>query len=536
MKIDIVLKLSKSFIQIYFSQNKSEFRLYNYESNPITPLYFFSNKQEFIIGEKAKLRYESNYDDSYKGYFNIIKNTSSEFTFIDNNKYKFKELLVYGLETILNSFLKDILLVDKSLKDLKDEINLIFLCDSDIEEFEIIFLDNLFKNEYKNFSVYRLDILLINFLDLKRKTAAHKNYLTLTGIESNLYINLYDNLISKSPKLSDIGLGLAINPRDKVIAELIFDQIIQRTGSRVKIESEINSLISLAEQYTKSDKREFYVRGAKLSDGSSADVKIKMAFVDHKISFDSDSKDFQLISHFIKSKKVNNADLGIVLFGNISSDNLINKLKSNYNNIYFFQDEFDEVLNYLKSNIVNLKSLNYCENNQVEKNILLNTDNTNKDVRNKNNSSKLNIPTKKESGHKLVSTNSDKKRFSPPPPPPLAVNNKSKALNIKPVVQNKKNASTPPPPPPPPIKRNTTAKVITPIPDKNKSINPAPPQPKKTNSIKSPPPLPNNSSLKSPPPLPNKTNSLKSPPPLPKKTNSLKSPPPLPKKWEILFC
>lgn len=518
MKIDIVLKLSKSFIQIYFSQNKSEFRLYNYESNPITPLYFFSNKQEFIIGEKAKLRYESNYDDSYKGYFNLIKNTTSEFTFIDNNKYKYKELIVYGLETILNSFLREILLVDKSLKDLKDQINLILICDSDIEEFEIIFLDNLIKNEYENYSIYRLDILLINFLDLKRKTAAHKNYLTLTGIESNLYINLYDNIISKSPKLSDIGLGLAINPKDKVIAELIFDQIIQRTGSRVKIESEINSLINLAEQYTKSDKREFYVRGAKLSDGSSADVKIKMAFVDHKISFDSNSKDFQLISHFIKSKKVNNADLGIVLFGNISSDSLINKLKSNYNNIYFFQDEFDEVLSFLKGNIVNLKSLNYCENNQVEKNILLNTDDTNKGVINKNNSSELNIPAKKESGHKLVSTNSDKKSFSPPPPPPLAVNNKSKALNIKPVVQNKKNASTPPPPPPPPIKRNTTAKVITPIPDKNKSIKPPAPLQKKTNSIKSPPPLPN------------KNNSLKSPPPLPKKPNNIKSPPPLPKK------
>ena len=528
MKIDIVLKLSNSFIQIYFSQNKSEFRLYNYESNPITPLYFFSNKQEFLIGEKAKLR-----DDSYKGYFNLIKNTTSEFTFINNNKYKLKELLVYGLETILNSFIKDILLVDKSLKELKDQINLILICDSDIEEFEIIFLDNLFKNKYENYSIYRLDILLINFLDLKRKTAAHKNYLTLTGIESNLYINLYDNLFSKSPKLSDIGLGLAINPRDKVIAELIFDQIIQRTGSRAKIEKEINSLISLAKQYTKLDKREFYIRDAKLSDDSSAVVKIKMAVVDYQLSFDSDSKDFQLISHFIESKKVNDADLGIVLFGNISSDNLINKLKSNYNNIYFFQDEFDEVLNYLKDNIVNLKSLNYCENNQVEKNILLNTDNTNKGVINKNNSSELNIPAKKENGHKLVSTNSEKKSFSPPPPPPpLAVNNKPKALNIKPVVQqNKKNASTPPPPPPPPIKRNTTAKVITPIPDKNKSINPAPPQPKKTNSIKSPPPLPNKTnSLKSPPPLPKKPNSIKSPPPLPKKTNSVKSPPPLPKK------
>jgi hypothetical protein len=82
----IIIYVSRYNLSFYFNQNKGNYKLYEFENESLIPLCFYSEGTEFEIGYSAKHKTQNNYRNSYKDYFNLIKDTTSTFKFFTNKK------------------------------------------------------------------------------------------------------------------------------------------------------------------------------------------------------------------------------------------------------------------------------------------------------------------------------------------------------------------------------------------------------------------------------------------------------------------
>ena len=59
MNCEIVIKISKSNLQVFYSQNKNSYKTFNYEGYENIPFYVFSDGNDFEIGEPAKIKFQN---------------------------------------------------------------------------------------------------------------------------------------------------------------------------------------------------------------------------------------------------------------------------------------------------------------------------------------------------------------------------------------------------------------------------------------------------------------------------------------------
>jgi hypothetical protein len=352
MNVELGLLISRGCIRLFYAQNGVGFKPFEYDGANEVPLYFYSEGLNFEIGESAKSKFLKGSPDGFGDYFELIKNTDKTFSYLDE-KTPFKQLLIKGVERVLDAFLKEILLSPDKSASLKDTLNINLVFSSDVKENEVLFVGELFQDDgYEMIRLLYYDYLLLNYFDLERKIGAYEGYILVGGIDGNLHLEFYASLSDKLPKLSSIGIGLANDPRDKIIAQILFDKAVLRTGaiySKAKGEQEVKRLVETAKKHSSSDKALFYVP-VQLSDGSSCKVRIKMNTVNDILSYQADyTKDFDLVVATEQKTAMQNVDLQVILKKSISSELFKERLRRRYNNVYQSEANELEVYNLFRS-------------------------------------------------------------------------------------------------------------------------------------------------------------------------------------------
>lgn len=509
MNTNVIIYISREELRFFYSQNKNTFKTYLFNDKESIPLYFQSDGNQFNIGSSAKIQKESNYPFTYKGYFDLIKDNSSKFPFLDGEEYPISELLLKGIEYLFRSFHKEILHSDKTISEIKEELSLVVLCDSNVQDNEINFIAELFKkNAYSKFKILRFDYLVLNYLVKYQKISISKSFLLTNSLKGDLCVNFFKNIDDKTPRLSYVGESLAINPKDEIIARILFQQTIDKTGSRVNEEDELPALIELASIYSNSNRPEFRI-DTTLSDGSKARPLIKMRVVEDTLSYSTKTADFNFFDSIVTKTNVPKNDIGIIVFGNTHSENFVDKLRANYNNVFeanklSYEDYFDVILED-EYNVI--QNGDYLQNNskqaeKIEQNATLTSrskvpnippiSNNVEPVTIKSNTKQKpqiipSTPNKEsEEAKKDLNINNISSKAignkSIPPPPPLPGKNKGNQINESAKKVIKKSPIPPIPPilpPPLPVKNkgeqiNATAKKVI-----KKSSIPPPPLPPK---------------------------------------------------------
>jgi hypothetical protein len=354
MNCEIVVNISRSNLRVFYSQNKNSYKSFKYEQSENIPFYVFSDGNEFEVGNSAKIKFQNNYDSSYYNYFNLIKDTKATFIFLDGEDKKMSLLLIYSLEKILQDLFQ-MLLFSENVADVRESLKLNLVFSSDISDVEINFLVNVFNEfGYKNCTLTCSNYLTLNYLDNNRKIGAFKDnksnmgafngYIVIDAIDNDLQIDFFDSLVEKYPKFHEEGVGLASDPKVKIIAKEMFLQTANHSGSLTTEATEIPHLISLAQKYVNTTKVEFRVKVV-LTDGATKNVKVKMSSINKTAShFSKFTKDFDLVKTVVKRSKIGNTDLAFVIKSSVISEMFINNLKSTYNNIYHSNDEFIDIL------------------------------------------------------------------------------------------------------------------------------------------------------------------------------------------------
>ncbi|SRX56214.1 hypothetical protein [Aequorivita sp. CIP111184] len=465
MNFDIAIYISRNNLSFYFSQNKGEYKIYEFENEPVIPLYFYCEESDFKIGHSAKLKFERSFTKTYFDYFKLIKDIDSSFKFYSKEK-KYKDLLLLGIEYLINNFLKEVLMSSNNVADIREKINLNLVFASDIMQNEINFVGDLFiAANYKNLKLIYLNYLLINYLDKYRrigaykdiqgKIGAYKGYLLIDGLDNNLYIDFYNELSSKTPKFNKIGKDLANDPKNRIIAKILFDLAVLKSGSLVNEKNELIRLLPLAKKYSNTTKSEPLIT-VELSDGSIEKVRLKMKKVKEVLSYEANfTKDFDLVKECEQNAKVANLDLLVVFKKTVTSLNFLDKIKSHYNNVYHCNEEIEEIFELFISSpdIISIGDFSTKKDLNRKETSISTASLKSGETSGENQTSKLSdqklkvsepsIIDKKKSDSFVIST---PKR--PPPPPPMKVNG-NKTLET-----NENSKPKPPPPPPPPIRVN----------------------------------------------------------------------------------
>ena len=538
MNCEIIVNISRFNLKIFYSQNKNSYKSFKYEKSESIPFYVFSDDNDFEVGDSAKIKFKNHFPNSYSNYFDLIKDTKSTFPFLDGEEKKISYLLIYSIEIIIKELFKTLLISD-NLSKIRDSIKLNLVFSSDISDVEINFLLNTFKDfGYNNCKCLNSSYLILNYLNIKRKIGAFKDnsskmgsfkgYVVVDAIDNNLYIDFFDSLNKKFPKLHEEGIDLASNPKVKILAKEMFTQTADYTGSQTTEEVEVPHLIPLAQKWATSSKSEFRVK-VTLTDGQQKNVKIKMSAIDEKLSWLSEfTKDFDLVKSLVKKSKLENMDLAFIIKNSVDSQGFIDKFKSTYNNIYHLNNEFIDICDLFISNedVINQGDFG----SKITKPIVIKPISTLESKPSVSSPTPAPQPTLPPSVRPIskpqIKSGSVPKKSPPstppppsvrpipkpqinsgsvkksPPPPPSKPPMVSKAIAIKTKVK------TPPPPPPPPRAIKNAPKDIRDV--KNSPNKPL--QPRRPNVAAKPPmaskPATKKNKGRVPPPPP--------PPPLPK--------------------
>ena len=498
MNCELVINISRFNLQVFYSQNKNSYKTFKYGSSENIPFYVFSDGNDFEIGDSAKIKCQNHLENSFFDYFNLIKDKKSTFPFLDGEEKKMSSLLTFTIDKIIKELFK-FLLIGDDLSEIRDSVKLNLVFSSDISDVEINFLVDIFENfGYKKCKFLNSSYIILNYLDNNRKIGAFKDsnsnmgsfkgYVVIDAIDNNLQIDFFDSLNKKYPKLHEEGKDLASDPKVLIIAKEMYQQAADATDSLTLLETEVPLLIPQAQKYATTTKAEFRVEVV-LTDGKKKKVKIKMRSINDKAVYLSNfTKDFDLVKSLVKKSKLGNTDIAFVIKKSVVSQFFIDKLKSNYNNFYFSDNEFVDIVELFISNedVINQGDFAFKINNTDQL-----VDNS-KQIVVKPTSS----PESKPSVPSSISLSQPK---APPSVNPIP-KTKIKSGNVP-------KKSPPPPPPKPPSNFKNVSQNIRDIKNSPKKTL----QPQKPKVAENPPRMPviKKNKVRLPPPLPKKPGSRK---------------------------
>lgn len=445
MNYCVLVKISKHKASFWYQSEGSTYApLAIKESNEV-PLYFYVCGNDYIFGTVAKDRFYSNDPNAYGDYFEIVTDPAKHFSIYGIQK-PVKQLLYYGIEQYLSHFINTVLYKSESIESYRQSFPIRFIFDTDIEDKEKALIESLFKEAgYDNVERVIFQEALIEVLTNGGLITDNNAVLLLTGIDNNLYLELYKSLTGPITGFSKL-IGLGADPRVKILAEEILEDILAlHPYLSINKEVEIAEILSYASGLL--DESAAIIKGNTiLSDGKSYSFEVKKRKLNDRLNFiTKDGVLIQGINILLETNGVSVKNTVIFLVGReINTSFFKNKLLSTYPSVIGVDTA--HCVDSMKLIFFKISQTRYLEK--------------------KNDLSALQPQIKQQTV----------------PPPPL-----------KPVEK------TPPLPPPPPSK--PAAKFPPPPPPKPVVVMVHPPPPPKP-SVKVPPPPPPRPTMKVPPPPP----------------------------------
>jgi hypothetical protein len=457
MKSCVLVKISKQFLSFWYQIEGGDFTALSIKEGNVVPLCFYVNCNDFKVGSFAKERCLVNDPNSYKDYFETIKNYANIFVLHGDSK-PVKQLLYYGIENYLSHFIKTILYKNESIEAYRKDFCLRFWFDEDIENHERILVINLFKEAgYENVDSINIDYHIneqINLISDKKKTR-----ILLTAISNDLFIKLFsvNQICIDHHKLENLGS----DPRAKIIAKLILEDIKEaypyfQINEDVEIGYIINHCSHLLSYLTPLMRNEII-----LSTGIKTDYKIRLCHVEERLMYyrDIEDKIIPKINTIISTNGLSNSSIDIILCGDeLNTSYFKEKLNKKFPVVLGVPSSIESKL--LKSIFVHIAINQYQIQTPFAPVPSENKNETNKDFNNHT----LNSPPEIKIPPPPPPKSKNNVPIPPPPPIPKSKNNIPIPPPPVPKSKNKISPSPPPPPPPPKSKNNVTIPLPPPPP------------------------------------------------------------------------
>ena len=482
MNYCVLVHISKSSISFWYQQQGAPFESLSIKEGNVMPLYFYAKDNDFILGSAARERFlNGDQVNAFGNYFEIVTNPASYFTVYGNKKHV-KFLLYYAVEQYLSHFLNTVLYKNESIEGYRNNFPLRFIFSNDVAQKERLLVESIFKESgYDNVELLSYTNFLFTFLNNENYVKPQNPLILLSGIDGNLFIELYTT--SYNYPISYVIIEeQGADPRIKYMAKMIYEDAMATTRLNLDIKNELTHLLPYAKEFLLQESA--LPKGdITLSDGTNCWVKIKIKDLNQLLIYDegiikiNKAIDKILIDNAFQSNSVQ-----IILNGDsVNTQYFIEKLKEKFRNVTGTPTKtHNEVLKLLFKSI------------------------SDAGYEFKHNLAKLHTDTN------VVSPLSDFTTLPVNSPPPL--------INPSTLVIPPPKVSAPPamppkvsaPPPMPP-------KVSAPPPVMPPKVSAPPPMPPK---VSAPPPMP--PKVSAPPPMPPKVSA---PPPMPPKVTA---PPPMP--------
>ena len=330
----VLVKIARRMVSFWYqTEGKAYTALVIKDANEI-PLFFYVNGNDFLFGETARDRFFSNDPNAFGNYFEIVKDPSQHFT-ISGNKKPVKQLFYYGIEKYLSHFINAVLYKSDSIETYRNQFPLRFIFEPDIEGKEKALVESLFMDAgYTNVQRLEYNESLFEVLQQKRVISGKNAVIKLTGIDNNLYVQLYEDLSSALTIYIKIE-GHGSDQRVGILADMILEYImLQNSFLTINRESEIAFILP----YTSSllQNMSAVITGeAMLSDGKAYFFKVKERNLNERLLFLSgDSVIFSAIDDLIKTYSLDAQSTTILLEGeDINTQYFSNRLLKKYPNV-----------------------------------------------------------------------------------------------------------------------------------------------------------------------------------------------------------
>ena len=334
MNFCVLVKISRRIVSFWYqSEGSSYYPLVIKESNEI-PLFFYVSGNDFIFGESARDRFFSNDPNAYGNYFEIIKDPSNHFT-ISGNKKPVKQLFYYGIEKYLSHFINTVLYKSDSIETYRNLFPLRFIFEPDIEEKEKQLVEGLFSDAgYMNVERIEYNESLFEVLQEKRVIIKDDSIIKLTGIDNNLYLELYKKSSGSLTSYTKI-LEQGSDPRVKILADIILEYIgLQNPHLTINKEVEIATILPYSSNLLHNISP--IIKGdAILSDGKPYYFMVKERNLNERLLFlSNDNVIFTTIDDLIKTHGLIVQKTTILLGSEeINTTYFSNKLLKKYPNV-----------------------------------------------------------------------------------------------------------------------------------------------------------------------------------------------------------
>lgn len=334
MNFCVLIKIAKRKVSFWYQTEGKPYAPLVIKDANIIPLFFYVNGNDFLFGEMARDRFFSNDPNAFGNYFEIVKDPGLHFT-ISSNKKPVKQLLYYGVEQYLSHFINTVLYKSDSIETYRNLFPLRFLFEPDLEEKEKALVEALFSDAgYMNVQRLEYNESLFEVLQQKKAISSHDSIIKLTGIDNNLYIELYKEVSAGLTGYTKLE-GLGSDPRAKILADMILEYIIlQNPYLTIHKNAEIASILPFASSLLHNISP--VIKGeAPLSDGKPYYFRVNERNLNERLLFLSgDNEIYNAIDDMIKAYglDVNSATI-LLASEEINTVYFSNKLLKKYPNV-----------------------------------------------------------------------------------------------------------------------------------------------------------------------------------------------------------
>lgn len=334
MNYCVLAHISKSTISFWYQQQGVSFEpLADKEGNTL-PLFFYANGNEFILGSTAREKYlNGDQVKAFGNYFEIIKNPSSFFTVYGDKKHV-KFLLYYAIEKYLTHFITSILIKQESIEGYRNNFPLRFTFSNDIAQKEKLLVEEIFKESgYHNIESVSYTHFLLTFLSHERFITPQQPIILLTGIDGNLFVELFSKSFANSINYTVVE-DQGADPRIKIMAKMIYDDAMAAARLSLNEKNELNHLLPFAEEFLSQDSAIPH-GDITLSDGTPCWVKIKKKDLNEQLVYYSgEEKIFKAIEKLLSENGLAHHEVQFVLNGDaVNTQYFIDRLKKKYSNV-----------------------------------------------------------------------------------------------------------------------------------------------------------------------------------------------------------
>lgn len=334
MNFCVLVKIAKRMVSFWYqTEGKAYTALVIKDANEI-PLFFYVNGNDFLFGEVARDRFFSNDPNAFGNYFEIVKDPSLHFT-ISGNKKPVKQLFYYGIEKYLSHFINTVLYKSDSIETYRNHFPLRFIFEPDIEGKEKALVEGLFTDAgYTNVQRLEYNESLFEVLQQKNIITNKDSIIKLTGIDNNLYVEVYKELSAGLSIHTKIE-GQGSDPRVSILADMIIEYItLQNPFLFIHKEVEVAYILPYASSLLQNISP--IIKGeVMLSDGKAYYFRVNERNLNERLLFLSgESVIYNTLDDLIKSYGLNVQTTIILLEGEeINTDYFSNRLLKKYSNV-----------------------------------------------------------------------------------------------------------------------------------------------------------------------------------------------------------